>query len=140
MTKVTCKGDGDDVLSNYMYRDAAVDAIKDFCNSQDGKIVKQGDEATFIKETTFSIRYAEPCAGSGSYTVQKDLCEKYLIKSLDECDTATIVYKHGGELLDQDNCGLFEFHPTGYDVLACHPEDVERGYVREIVILTDGKS
>lgn len=112
-----------------MYRDGAQQAIQNFCAAQDGKVVKQKDESTFIKETTFSISYAEPCGGSGSYTLKQDLCVKYLNQVLDGCDTDTIVYKHGGGLQDMDNCGLFEFHPTGYDLMSCYPDNAEKGYI-----------
>ncbi|KAI1373269.1 hypothetical protein F4677DRAFT_225983 [Hypoxylon crocopeplum] len=129
VTKLMCTGDKGDPLKNYMYRDAAQAAIENFCKAQDGKVVKQKDEATFIKETTFSISYAETCGGSGSYTVKQDLCVKYLTQTLDGCDTDTMVYKHGGGLQDMDNCGLFEFHPTGYDRVSCYPDNAEKGYI-----------
>ncbi|XXH01316.1 hypothetical protein Hte_007673 [Hypoxylon texense] len=129
ITKLTCTGDGGNPLKNYMYRDAAMDAIKNFCAAQDGKVVKQKDESSFLQETTFSVRYADPCGGSGSYTVKEDLCVKYLSQAVDGCDTDTLVYKHGGGLEDQDNCGLFEFHPTGRDRVACYPENAQKGYI-----------
>lgn len=129
ITKLTCTGNKGSPLQNYMYRDGAQQATQDFCTAQDGKVVKQKDESTFINEATFSISYAEPCGGSGSYTVKHDLCVKYLNQAIDGCDTDTVVYKHGGGLQDMDNCGLFEFHPTGYDLVSCYPENAEKGYI-----------
>ncbi|KAL6405259.1 hypothetical protein AUP68_12103 [Ilyonectria robusta] len=129
ITKLTCTGDNGDPLRNYVYRDAALEAIDNFCTAQDGKVVKQNDDSTFITETTFSISYASPCGGSGEYKVEKDLCVKYLRRAVDDCDTNTIVYKHGGGLEDEDNCGLFELHPTGYDLVSCYPDNAEKGYI-----------
>ena len=126
---MTCTGDRDDPLKNYLDRDAALEAINNFCGAQDGKTIQQGDESSFVQETTFTVRYAEECAGSGTYTVKKDLCVDYLIQTLDGCDTATSLFKHGGALQDVDNCGLFEFHPTGYDIVECYPGNKEKGYV-----------
>lgn len=112
-----------------MYRDAAKDAIKEFCGAQDGKVVKQNKDDSFIKETAFSVSYAKPCGGSGSYTIKEDLCIKYLTQTLDDCDTDTYVYKHGGSLQDEDNCGLFEFHPKGFDLISCYPDNENGGYI-----------
>lgn len=112
-----------------MYRDAAKDAIHNFCTAQDGKTVKQGDQSSFIEETAFSIRYTDSCAGSGTYTVEKDLCESYLGQTLDACDTNDFAHKHGGTLQDVDNCGEFNFHPTSYNLIECYPGNAEKGYV-----------
>ncbi|KAI0517994.1 hypothetical protein F5B22DRAFT_601350 [Xylaria bambusicola] len=130
-TELKCAGAQDNPLNNYIYRDAALDAIGNFCKAQDGKVVKEGDEGSFIEETTFSIRYTDSCMGSGSYTVKHDYCVKYLTQALDSCDTDTIVYKHGGILKDTDNCGFFELHPKGYDKVACYPENKEKGYITD---------
>ncbi|KAJ3560710.1 hypothetical protein NPX13_g9209 [Xylaria arbuscula] len=128
-TELKCTGAQDDPLSNYIYRDAALDAIENFCKAQDGKVVNEGDQASFIQENIFSISYADSCGGSGSYTVKHDICVKYLNTALDSCDTDTIVYKHGGTVQDTDNCGLFELHPKGFDLVACYPENEEKNYI-----------
>ncbi|KAF3020992.1 hypothetical protein E8E14_010084 [Neopestalotiopsis sp. 37M] len=125
-----CTGDNGKPMSDYLQRDSALAAIDNFCTAHDGKTVKKGDQASFIDEATFSISYADPCGGSGSYTVTKDLCVKYLSKTLDECDTNTQAYKHGGTVEDTDNCGLFAFHPTNYSVLMCFDEAVDKGYLQ----------
>lgn len=131
ITKLECKGPGDDPLSHYMFRDAAMDAINNFCNAQDGKTVKKGDERSFIKETAFSVTYADQCVGSGEYTVRKDLCVKYLSQAVDNCDTNTIKFKYGGSVEDQDNCGRFEFHPEYYEQVGCWPENRDAGYITD---------
>ncbi|KAI1127400.1 hypothetical protein F5Y10DRAFT_242970 [Nemania abortiva] len=128
-TELKCTGAQGDPLTNYIYRDAALDAIENFCKAQDGKVVSKGDEASFIQETTFSVSYADPCGGSGSYTVRHDYCVKYLTLALDSCDTDTIVYKHGGSVEDTDNCGLFELHPKSFDQVACYPENKDKNYI-----------
>jgi hypothetical protein len=106
-----------------------MEAIENFCTAQDGNVVEKDNDDSFIKETAFTVSYASECGGSGSYPIEKDLCVKYLSRTVDDCDTDSTVYKHGGSLKDTDNCGLFEFHPTGYDVLMCYPENAEKGYI-----------
>ena len=108
-----------------------MEAIENFCTAQDGNTVEQDNEGSFIEETAFSIKYSDQCGGSGSYTIDKDLCVKYLSQTVDDCDTDTVVYKHGGSLKDDDNCGLFEFHPKGYDLVACFPENRDAGYITQ---------
>lgn len=129
ITKLTCTGSGDDPLRNYLYRDAAQDARSNFYGARHGSSITQNDEGSFIQESAFSIWYADSCAGSGSYTFEKDLCIDYLTQTLDACDTDDISHKHGGTLLDTDNCGEFNFHPQGFDLVACYPENEEKGYV-----------
>lgn len=127
--KLECSGEGDDPLRNYMYRDSAMEAIENFCGAQDGKTVEKGNDDSFISETAFSVTYADECGGSGEYTIEKDLCVEYLSRTVDDCDTNTKVYKHGGGIKDVDNCGLFEFHPKHYDLLMCYPENKDKGYI-----------
>ncbi|KAK8076730.1 hypothetical protein PG994_004002 [Apiospora phragmitis] len=127
----TCTGDKGNPLQDYERRDAALDAIQNFCTAQDGKVVKKDDEGSFIKESAFTFSYAKQCVGSGSYTLKKDLCVKYLMKTVDECDTNTVDFKHGGSLQDMDNCGLFEFRPRRYASIMCYPEAKEKGYMSD---------
>lgn len=119
----------DDVLSDYVYGDAAENLINQFCYAQNGKVLKQGDESTFIEETTFSAKYADDCAGNGEYTIKEDLCKKYLTQAIDDCDTDSKIYKHGGTVTDADNCGSFTLHPKGYDRIACYPDNEDMGYI-----------
>jgi hypothetical protein len=105
--------------------------VTDFCNSVDGKSVKQSDASTNINSGPFSITYATPCGGSGTYKITKDLCNKYLLQTVDGCDTDTTMFKHGGTLTDVDNCGQFKFSPTGYDEASCYPGNRERGYITD---------
>lgn len=129
LTELNCAGEGDDPLRNYMYRDVAKEAIENFCEAQDGHVLEKDNDDTFISEDAFSLSYGEHCGGDGSYTVKKDTCIEYLTRTLDECDTDTEVYKHGGTIEDMDDCGLFEFHPTYWDLLMCYPENEEKGYI-----------
>ena len=39
------------------------------------------------------------------------------------------MYKHGGTVTDQDNCGAFSYHPTASDVFACYPQNKDAGYI-----------
>jgi hypothetical protein len=77
------------------------------------------------------MTYASDCKGSGSYTVSEDLCVKYLSETIENCDTDTTMYKHGGTVADQDGCATFTFHPTGTDVFACYPKNKDAGYFNE---------
>lgn len=129
ITKLTCNPVPDPVWSNYLHRDAGIAAVENFCRARGGSVLKQGDESTNIKETTFSISYASDCTGSGSYTVAEDTCVKYLTEAIDNCDTDTTMYKHGGTVTDQDNCAAFTFHPTGADTFACYPQNKDAGYI-----------
>jgi hypothetical protein len=99
--------------------------------AQDGSVLKEGDAGADIKETTFSITYSSDCKGSGSYTVSKDTCTKYLLETIDGCDTDTTMYKHGGTVTDMDGCAAFTFHPTGTDTFACYPKNKDAGYISE---------
>jgi hypothetical protein len=114
---------------NYMYRDAAIQKIEDFCTSVDGKEIKQGDAGTNQKADPFSISYADECRGSGTYKITKEYCTKYFTQTVDDCDTDTRMFKHGGTLTDTDNCGQFKFTPTGYDVPDCYPSNKDHGYI-----------
>jgi hypothetical protein len=127
--KLACNPVPDPVWSNYEHRDAANDAVKNFCGAQGGSVLEQGDESTNIEEATFSITYASDCKGSGSYTVSEDTCVKYLTETIDGCDTDTTMYKHGGTVTDQDGCAAFTFHPTGADAFACYPKNKDANYI-----------
>ena len=128
-TKLTCNPVPSPINQAYEYRDAAVDAINEFCTARDGESLKQGDSSTDISELTFSATYASTCKGSGTYTISKDTCIQYLVQALDSCDTNTVMYKHGGTVTDIDNCGSFTLHPAGYDVMACYPQNKNAGYI-----------
>ncbi|KAM5478773.1 hypothetical protein MaudMau93_008048 [Microsporum audouinii] len=122
LTEKTCKGpDINGIFLDYEYRDAALEDIKNFCKAQDGHVVKKGDESTWIKETAFTAVYADKCEGSGEYKITEKYCRQYLEQVVDECDTDTVLYKHGGTVTDIDNCGAFSFHPIGYDAFFCYP-------------------
>jgi hypothetical protein len=127
--KLACNPVPDPVWSNYEHRDAANDAVKNFCGAQGGTVLEQGDESTNVEEATFSITYASDCKGSGSYTVSEDTCIKYLTETIDGCDTDTTMYKHGGTVTDQDGCAAFTFHPTGADAFACYPKNKDANYI-----------
>jgi hypothetical protein len=131
ITKLTCNSVPDPIWTDYEHRDAANDAVKNFCKAHDGSILTQGDESKDVKETTFSITYATDCKGSGSYTVPEDLCVKYVSETIDDCDTDMTMYKHGGTVTDQDGCAAFTFHPTGADTFACYPKNKDIGYISE---------
>jgi hypothetical protein len=129
VTTLTCNPVPNPIWQAYDYRDAAVDAINNFCTAHDGSALKQNDASTYINELTFSATYADGCEGSGTYTISKDLCVNYLMQTLDSCDTDTTMYKHGGILTGTDNCGAFAFHPIGYGVMSCYPQNQQRGYI-----------
>ena len=128
-TKLTCNPIPDPINTSYEYRDAAIDSINEFCTAQDGKVLKQNDDSSNIIESGFSATYSKTCTGSGTYTIDKDLCVTYLIEALDSCDTSTTMYKHGGIVADIDNCGAFAFHPFGYDVFSCYPNNQNAGFI-----------
>lgn len=130
-TKLECAIPPETISDKSMYRDAALEAIVNFCEAQDGKTVIKGNDDSSIKETAFTVSYASTCQGSGTYKLDQDLCKKYLMQTLDGCDTDSRVYKHGGILTDTDNCGTFEFHPQGFDTFACYPDNKDRGYISE---------
>ncbi|EEP80521.1 predicted protein [Uncinocarpus reesii 1704] len=131
-TELSCKkSESRGVFFNYQYSDAALDSIENFCKAQDGKVIKQKDEKTWIKETSFSVTYSDKCKGSGEYKIKKDYCRKYLQRTVNDCDTHTRVYKHGGTVTDTDNCGSFTFHPTGYDVFFCYPHNKDGGLITQ---------
>lgn len=123
ITKLTCGPAPSTVSDLYEYRDDAIDAVNDFCTARNGAVIKQSDQSTNIQETVFSIKYADGCTGSGSYTVDKDTCVKYLSQTIDSCDTDTTMFKHGGSVLVQDNCANFSFHPNGVDSFFCYPKN-----------------
>lgn len=124
ITKLTCNPAPDVISDHYEYRDDAMTAINDFCTARDGAVIKQNDQSTNIQETVFSIKYADKCTGSGSYTVDKDTCVKYLSQTVDGCDVDTTMFKHGGTLLLQDNCISFAFNPNGVDSYFCYPKNM----------------
>lgn len=130
-TKAECTGSDakSGPANKYMYRDAAMSAITNFCSSVDGKSVKQGDASTNINSGPFSVTYADQCEGSGTYKITKDYCNTYLAATVDNCDTDTTMFKHGGILTDTDNCGQFKFSPTGFDIDACYPANSQDGYI-----------
>ncbi|KAI0967870.1 hypothetical protein F4678DRAFT_482890 [Xylaria arbuscula] len=130
-TKLKCAGDQGDALRNYIYRDSGLDTIHNFCKTEDGKVVKQQDKTSFIKETTFSVSYVDDCDGDGSYTVNYDLRVKYLTQTFDGCDTDTVLYKHDGSMKDSDNW-LFELHPTWFDSVLCYPENIQKNYITDV--------
>lgn len=110
--------------------------IQDFCSSVDGKAVKQNDKTTWIEPKNkntdfFSIEYAGNCQGSGTYKITKDNCNKYLMQTVDDCDTDTTMFKHGGTLTDTDNCGQFKYTPKNYDVPDCYPSNKNHGYITD---------
>ncbi|KAK2767034.1 hypothetical protein FQN54_006352 [Arachnomyces sp. PD_36] len=127
LTKLTCS-DQSALNTDIIYRDAAVEAIDQFCYAQNGKVLKQGDEGSYIQETTISAVYADDCTGDGEYTISEDTCKKYLTMALDECDTDTTIYKHGGTVVS-DTCGSFTLHPKGYERVACYPDNEKSGYI-----------
>lgn len=129
ITQLTCNSVPSPIYKNYEYRDAALDSINNFCTAQDGKILDQNDQSTYITESAFSATYTSDCTGNGTYTVIKDTCVSYLTEALDSCDTETTMYKHGGTVTDTDNCGAFAFHPDGYDVFSCYPQNQDAGYI-----------
>ncbi|KAF2759134.1 hypothetical protein EJ05DRAFT_475364 [Pseudovirgaria hyperparasitica] len=130
-TESSCKNPSSDIFVKYMYRDAAIDAINNFCTAQDGHVLKAKDDGSYIKESAFTASYSDKCTGSGSYTIEKDLCVKYLSETVDNCDTGSVNYKHGGITTDTDNCGAFEFHPNGVDVFSCYPDNKDKGFISQ---------
>lgn len=111
-TELKCMGDDGNVMHNYMMRDALVGAINNFCTAQNGKVIKP-DQTSWLQERTFTVRYRDNCRGAGSFTVEHDACVDYMMHIIDNCDTATTLYKHGGILGDIDSCEQYEVHP-GY--------------------------
>ncbi|WEW59871.1 hypothetical protein PRK78_005352 [Emydomyces testavorans] len=131
-TKMVCNNaDKRGVFFNYAYRDAALDSIKDFCKTNNGKIIKQNDQKTWIKENSLSVTYAANCRGSGEYKITESFCNEYLQQVVDNCDTDTRAYKHGGNVTDVDNCGAFAFNPTGFDTFDCYPKNKEHGFITQ---------
>lgn len=131
-TKKACHPvDSRGVQYNYMYRDAAISQIASFCSSIDGKSVKQGDTSTNMVSGPFSVSYSNECTGSGTYKITKDICNEYLGLTVDDCDTDTTMFKHGGTLTDTDNCGEFTFSPKSYDESVCYPGNKDRGYITD---------
>ncbi|OQO02809.1 hypothetical protein B0A48_11092 [Cryoendolithus antarcticus] len=129
VTKLTCSGAPDPISQKYDYRDAALDAVNNFCTAHDGAELKQNDPSTDIKESAFSATYLSGCTGSGTYKIFKDTCVKYLTQTIDGCDVDTTMYKHGGSLTELDNCGSFEFHPVSNDEFFCYPKNKDGGLI-----------
>ncbi|KAF2227299.1 hypothetical protein BDZ85DRAFT_1732 [Elsinoe ampelina] len=129
-TELTCATSLNPNWQSYIHREDALTAIENFCSAQDGKAVQQSDSATHIKETLFSISFAENCQSrtGGSFTVRKNDCVKWLTESLDSCDTDTIMYKHGGTVKDIMSCATISMHPTGFDQFLCYPENTQHGF------------